>query len=232
MKCIVPLAGPDIYSKEYGLKPAYEIEGKPLISRALNSRDWYGDSLNEDDLIFVLRDFEQLNELKQLLNECFPKGRQLILPNLTQGALLSSLAGISLIIDYEEEIVVDLVDILFHSDFNPTAIFRIGQNISGIIPYFNSESSKYSYLEIDDNHNILSTREKKVISNHASAGVYFFRNSLSLLKATAYSIEQRETLAFNNLLYLCPAFNGLNGAPWLVKAVKVDEIQDVSTLFH
>ena len=65
MKCIVPLAGPDIYTRKYGLKPAYEIDGEPLLFRALHSRNWYGHSLNEEDLIFVLRDFEQLNVLKK-----------------------------------------------------------------------------------------------------------------------------------------------------------------------
>ena len=229
MKCIIPLAGPDIYTKKYGLKPAYEIDGEPLLFRALHSRNWYGHSLNEEDLIFVLRDFEQLNELKKLIASYFPKGRQLIIPDFTCGALMSSMAGASLITNFREAIVVDLVDILFSSDFEPETIFNGDKNISGIIPYFRSDNHKYSYLKLSKNQNVLRTQEKEVISNNASAGVYFFRDTHSFLKALSYSLVHKETLSYNNLLYLCPSFNGLIKRSGVVKAVEVDDVRDIST---
>jgi len=232
MKCIVPLAGPDIYTRKYGLKPAYEIDGEPLLFRALHSRNWYGHSLNEEDLIFVLRDFEQLNVLKKLIASYFPKGRQVIIPDLTCGALMSSLAGTALITNFGEAIAVDLVDILFSSDFEPETIFNADKNISGIIPYFRSDNHKYSYLKLSENQDVLRTREKNIISDKASAGVYFFRNIHYFLKALSYSLEHKRTLAFKNLLYLCPSFNGLIKGSGVVKAVEVDDVRDISTFLR
>lgn len=42
---------------------------------------------------------------------------------------------------------------------------------------FISNSSKYSYAKIDKKGNVVDVAEKKVISNFASNGLYFFRNS-------------------------------------------------------
>ena len=57
MKCIVPLAGPDIYSDQYGLKAGLDLGGEPLISKTIHSRSWFGREISENDLIFVIREF-------------------------------------------------------------------------------------------------------------------------------------------------------------------------------
>ncbi len=176
MKCIIPLAGPDIFTDDYGLKPNYDIDGAPLIVKAIHSRSWYFNTLFEEDLIFVLRDFDHLAEMRTLLQSNFPKANQVIIPTLTKGALMTSLAGTSLINDFSDPIIIDLVDILFSGDLNPVEIFNNDENVAGILPYFISDNPKYSYLEIDDNSNVLRTREKEIISQNASAGVYFFNN--------------------------------------------------------
>ena len=231
MKCIVPLAGPDIYNNKYGLKPAYEIDGEPLLYKALNSRCWYGNVIKEDDLIFVMRNFEQLKGLQQLITSLFPKGRQLIIPDLTRGALMTTLAGTSIIEDYSETIVVDLVDILFTSDFKPEEIFEKDESISGIIPYFESKHPQYSYLEIDNYSNVLRTREKKVISNYASAGVYFFKNLSIFLASVQYSIDNESYISFKSKLFLCPSFNGIINEKYNVKAIEVNVVNQISLLW-
>lgn len=233
MKCVIPLAGPDIYTEKYGLKPAFEIEGEPLLLKALHSRNWYGDdkSLSEDDLIFVIRESAELNELQAFLQSTFPKGHKVIIPDYTQGALMSALAGVSLIKNFTEPIVIDLVDILFNSEFAPVEIFNSNENISGIIPYFQSENPKYSYLKLDKDKNVLMTKEKEVISQNASAGVYFFKNLPTFLQAASFSIAHVKELAFNNLLFLCPSFNGIINNGEVVNAVKVNEQKEISLKF-
>ena len=230
MKCIVPLAGPDIYSETYGLKPAFRVDGEALIKQAIHSRSWYGQTLFEEDLIFVLRDFSELSELRTLIDTHFPKSKQVTIPDITKGAMMSSLAGISIINEYDEPIIVDLVDIIFKSEFNPTKIFDLDIDISGIIPYFKSKHKKYSYLEIDKKNNVCRTREKEVISNNASAGVYMFRNLGKFIQAAGYLVKNHESLAYNNLLYICPSFNGIISENERVKSVEVIDIQDISIL--
>ncbi len=231
MKCIIPLAGPDIYTKRFGLKPIYDINGISLLVKAINSRNWYGKSLKEKDLIFVLRIFKQLKELQEFLQSNFPKGKQIVLPSLTKGALLSSLGGIALINDFTEPIVVDLVDVFFNSDINPVEIFNEDKRISGIIPYFHSDNPQYSYLKLNEDSNVLKAKEKIVISKNASAGVYFFRSVDIFLKATIYSLNNYQGVAYNSLLYLCPSFNGIIGNGKFVKAIEILVENEISLKF-
>ena len=231
MKCIIPLAGSDIYTEEFGLKPAYEIDGEPLLVKAICSRYWYGETLFEEDLIFVIRNIEQLDELISFLQSNFPKKRHVIIPEFTKGALMSVLAGASLVKDFTEPIVIDLVDILFSSSVRPVKTFNEDESIKGIIPYFHSDNPKYSYLKLDDDSNVVATREKEVISNYASAGVYFFNNLQTFLNAATFSINQFSKVAHNDLLYLCPSYNGIITKTNKVKAVKVDVQNEISLLF-
>ena len=231
MKCIIPLAGSDIYTEEFGLKPAYEIDGEPLLVKAICSRYWYGETLFEEDLIFVIRNIEQLDELISFLQSNFPKKRHVIIPEFTKGALMSVLAGASLVKDFTEPIVIDLVDILFSSNVRPVKTFNEDESIKGIIPYFHSDNPKYSYLKLDDDSNVVATREKEVISNYASAGVYFFNNLQTFLNAATFSINQFSKVAHNDLLYLCPSYNGIITKTNKVKAVKVDVQNEISLLF-
>ena len=56
MKCIIPLAGPDFYRKEYGIKPLTKYNEDTLINFILNSRPWiYNKEILNEDLIFILR---------------------------------------------------------------------------------------------------------------------------------------------------------------------------------
>jgi len=232
LKCIVPLAGPDIYTDKYGLKPAYDMDGEPLLVKAIHSRNWYGKSLLEEDLIFVIRNFEQLGELQNFLQSNFPQSKQVIIPESTKGALMSALVGAALVNDFSEPIVIDLVDILFSGDLDPAEIFNQHESIAGILPYFISDNPKYSYLELDDNSNVLRTREKEVISKYASAGVYFFKNLQTLLQSATFSIDNFHEVSFNDLLFLCPSFNGIIENKNTVKAVHVEVSNEISLLFH
>ena len=231
MKCIIPLAGPDIDTEKFGLKPSFEINGVPLLIKAIHSRDWYGKSLFEEDLIFIIRDFEFIDDLQKLINDNFPNGKQVVIPELTCGALMSSIAGVSLIKDFNETIVIDLVDILFESQFDPEKTFEINRSCVGLIPFFLSSNSQYSYLLINEKSNVIKAKEKRIISENASAGVYFYRNIGSFLNATIYSINNYNNISYNELLYLCPSFNGLVNDGRIVKAVEVKKVNPVSNYF-
>jgi dTDP-glucose pyrophosphorylase len=121
---------------------------------------------------------------------------------------------------------VDLADILFDDDADPLNYFR-APDAGGLLLTFPSSNPVYSYAELDSDGAVLRTAEKKVISSHASAGVYFFRDAATFLRSVAHSLENREALAHNNLLFVCPLFNGVlaNGAK--VGVAQVRNIRDV-----
>jgi dTDP-glucose pyrophosphorylase len=76
---------------------------------------------------------------------------------------------------------------------------------AGII-VFPSENPKYSYVRTVNNK-VVEIAEKVAISNNATAGVFFFRNSETLLKCIEWALLNRITTDGN--YYLAPAINYL-----------------------
>jgi hypothetical protein len=162
MYCIVPLAGPDFYNESYGIKPLCRFGDETLIQKAIYSRSWYQNKdLISGNIIFILRDTPHTNETEIYLKDTFAGCKIVRIPELTRGALLSSCAGFSIIKDFTRPVVVDLVDIIYKSDFSPTREFETDPNIGGILPFFKSTNEKYSYLEIVMGH-VTQTAEKRL----------------------------------------------------------------------
>lgn len=230
MYCIIPLAGPDFFNEKYGYKPLVETGGNPLIEAALESRCWYRNKeVTDDKIIFVLRDEKKYIEFEEYLKKRFVGCNIVKISAFTKGALLSAMAGASLIEDFHEPIVVDLIDIIYETEFSPTYMFKKDINLGGIIPYFTSNNEKYSYLEIVDGY-VTQTVEKRVISHNASAGTYFFRNLNVFMSAVAGSIKYDRVISYNGNLFLCPSFNFVERL--IVSGVEVRVNNEISLQFH
>ena len=223
MNVIIPLAGPDLYSKRFGLRPLYVLEGLPLLMHIRDSRPWLATSAGTE-LLFVLRKETGLADLKSYISEYFPGSKLVELSNPTKGALLSAACGIGVFSNPTLPLCIDLADIVYTADFSPETIFQTHPEISGILPWFSSNDACYSYLEICDNW-VVRTREKEVISAHASAGTYFFRDTCTFLSALQYSLER------SSGFFVCPSFNGLINESSKVLPVEVKLVQSFSKLF-
>jgi hypothetical protein len=232
MICIVPLAGPDFYDERYGIKPLYKIQGEALIKKAIESRPWYltGELMSED-IIFVLRETQYTSTVVDFLSSTFVGCKFVTIPEITKGALMTTLAGISIIRDYDVPVVVDLVDIIYDQAISPKEIFENDIRVGGILPYFNSKNEKYSYMAIENGF-VNRTAEKEVISNHASAGTYFYRNLDILLKSFADSVANEGDYSVRGNLFLCPSYNGIISNNMLVYPVQVSNVDEISLNFH
>ena len=229
MKCVVPLAGPDLWTETFGFRPLVPVEDKPLLQVALDQRAWRG-RLESRDYIFVVREVEGLVQLEQALRALWPECRIVRLSHLTGGALYSALAAMSLVAP-DEPVIVDLADILFtEGPEDPEQLFK-AQDWGAIVPVFQSTEPCYSYLAIEDGR-VLRAREKQVISDHASAGVYMFASPQLYLTAAVHSLQQRDELSYRNLLFICPMVNGVIAAGREVLAPAIEAVQPVGKLFH
>ena len=162
MKCIVPLAGPDLIHPVHGLRPLLDYHGQPLLAAALESRPWRA-ALQSSDFIFVVRAVEPLEVLTAYLAATWPGSRIIVLSDLTEGAMLTVMAGLALAAD-DEPLIVDLADILFEADLSPTALL-VGK-VGCVVPCFASSDDCYSYLRSEDGR-VVEAAEKRVISDAA-----------------------------------------------------------------
>jgi hypothetical protein len=229
---IVPLAGPDFVHSSLGIKPLISVDGEPLLKKVITSRPWWRDgSLQPANIIFVLRDIPETSNLIPYLDEWFPGAKRVFISSLTSGALMSALAGVSLVKDFDTPLCIDLVDIIYNSNESILDFFA-DKDIGGVVPYFTSSEPCYSYFTIDDRGLVTQAREKQVISQNASAGTYFFRDTNTFLQAAAFSLANREELSVKGILFVCPAMNFLIDSGLKVMPFQANEVRSISKIFH
>ena len=232
MYCVVPLAGPDFYHASYGVKPFIDVGGEALIVKTLCSRPWLrSGEIKTHRIIFVLRETPHTADAQARLAALFPACRFVILSCVTTGALLSAAAGTALIDDWTAPLAVDLVDLIYDADFSPQAVFSAADRPAGLIPYFESSDSAYSYLRLDGD-TVIETAEKQVISNHASAGTYFFDSTARFMQAVIACARDPYRFAVKGNLFVCPAFNPLIERRERITAVAVTNVTCYSKQFH
>ena len=232
---VVPLAGPDFIQPDGSVKPLHPVDGEPLFARALRSRPWFESARGDDgELVFVLRETEHTARFRAILDDVMPGARVATISDVTRGALLSAAAGVALLSDFERPVCVDLVDILYQPIGDPLACFD-DPACRGVVPWFPADDPKYSYLVFDesgDGVRVTQAAEKRVISRHASAGTYFFRDVPTFHDAVAASLRNAGEWSYKGVLFLCPAYNALVGAGGYVAATAVEGVTPVSALFH
>ena len=229
MIVVVPLAGPDFEGDDGLVKSERRVQGLPLLRRSLESRPWWGDAVEQ--LIFVLRDTARSRRFaRERLEVWYPAAEVIFLSSATAGAAFSAAAALALVRDPDAPVVVDLCDILFDAELDVPAAFASSDRLGGLAITFPSDRAKYSYLTFDAAGDMLLAREKVVISDVASAGVYIFRSSAVFLRALASSLEQRAAVAHNGVLFVCPMLNGVKDQGLAVRgapAVNVVDVADV-----
>lgn len=225
----MPLAGPDLNTPQWGLRPLHRLpDGQTILKASLASRAW-NDALTAADYTFVVREVDGLSSLRDYLQSEWPGCGIVALSHLTQGALLSALAGVAFLKPNDSPLCVDLADIIF--DGPDDFWSRWNSNVGGVTPCFMSSDPAFSYLSVDTGR-VVAAVEKRVVSRHASAGVYMFRDAAVFLEAAAHSLRNRETQSYGGALYVCPSMNGVLAQGLDVEAPLVLDAKPVGKLFH
>ena len=225
---IVPLAGPD-YIVNGTVKGLHPIGQDYLLKYCLDSRPW--SNLSHINYIFVLLDSSDARLFfENYLSKWYPSSKVAFISSTTRGAALSVLPALSLLDNFlDSPLIIDLADIQFSTDCVPFA--SPSSTYDGFAYYFNSTQSCYSFFDLDITSKKISfCREKEVISNFASAGVYAYRNASLYLKALQYTLENPSLYSYNGLFYVCPVFNGLIAHSAHVIGEQVYDVHDIKIL--
>lgn len=232
MKVVIPLAGPDFIIGS-ATKAQRLFKGSPLLRTVLESRPWWqSGQVVDQDLIFVLQDHAVSRRFKRdCLSIWYPSCRVIFLTQSTRGAALSATAAMSLLENFNEIVCVDLADIYFDCDEDPVSNMIL-ECYDAVALTFESEQSEYSYLKFNATGEFLKSAEKQVISQNASAGVYFFINAAKYLSALAYLLSEGDRFLYNQLYYICPMLNGVKSCGGRVGMLPVTNVHDIKLLHN
>lgn len=229
MHIVVPLAGPDFERADGRVKAEAEVDGAPLLRQTLDTRAWLrSDRASQCNLTFILRDSPVSRRFGEgSLNAWYPKARRVFLSGETQGAALSALAGVALTRSTSEPLCIDLADIQYVSTFEPRRLFADRPDVGAAALTFSSNKPAYSYLRTDETGDVVEAAEKRVISQNASAGTYFFASSTVYLSALAHNLANVDRVAHNGLFYVCPLFNGVLASGLRVVLERAENVRDI-----
>ncbi len=201
-------------------KPLIEVLGRKMIEWGADSCNFL-DRLEKGKIIFTVRKehLEQFfieEELKKIYGESI-----VIVPVDSQfwpkGQAGHALAA-------KEHIDNDSRLFIFSCDtFSPSAVAEMieDEDPDGIIPCFISCDPKFSYAKLDENGYVSETAEKKVISNLATAGHYYFKHGADFIESV--KAMQVTGLTFNGEYYVAPCYNYLIQKKKKVKIILVSE---------
>jgi NDP-sugar pyrophosphorylase family protein len=164
-------------------KPLVNVDGIPMFIRSIQS-------LKKVDvrfklIIIIRKGHLQHKHIEKLLDNFGIEGEVRYIDQSTRGAAETAFQATK-ILDPTSPLMLLDCDIYFESDAFVDKTLKAGnKGFDGSLMYFNSDSKNYSYLELDKlGISVTVTAEKKVISNLAIVGAYYF-NEVALFNTFA-----------------------------------------------
>jgi NDP-sugar pyrophosphorylase family protein len=170
-------------------KPLIDVCGVPMIDLVLRSL-----KLKGKYIFITLKEHYLKNHLSKF-------GTVIELDGVTEGAVCTVLKaddyikGELIIANCDQYLCVNMSDFLTEA-----------RKADGCIMTFNSTNPHHSYAKIKKGK-VIEVAEKKVISDHASAGVYYFKFGVDFLWGAKQMMDK--DIRTNNEFYICPVYQEL-----------------------
>lgn len=214
---VIPMAGlGSRFSKEGYIKPKpfIDVDGLPMILRVI-------ENLKIDDANYILiARKEHLEIEKELVKEIEKNYKVSFIPIdlLTEGAACTTLFAHPFI-NNDNPLLIANSDQLIDIDINNFINDCKQRRLDGSMLTFNSNDKKWSYAKLDEHGLVDEVREKVVISNHATVGIYYFNSGKDYVNGALDMIIRNDRV--NNEFYVCPIYN------YLIKLSKKIGIFDI-----
>lgn len=229
VKIVVPMAGKGSRFKDAGYafpKPLIDIKGKAMIEVVTaNLR------LNVDhEFVFICQrehyeKFDLYNIFKNVTNNKF---KVVQLDGQTEGAACTVLSATEFI-NNDDELLIANSDQYIDGGINDFLAEAQSGEKDGLIMTFESSHPKWSYARTDSSGRVIEVAEKKVISKHATVGVYYFKKDSDFVQAAQAMILKN--IRHNNEFYVCPVYNELllSGKKIFIKEIPADQMHGLGT---
>ena len=223
---VIPMAGLGTRFEEKGYKnkkPFIDVNGKPMIQRVIENLNIEFDEHFEFILICLQEDYDKydFSIFDDIIGH--KTWKTICLPEVTEGAAQTLLVSKPYInnntpmLSFNTDQMVD-----YDSD-----MWESFKKFDGGIPCFWGDSEDWSYARCGQDGFVEEVAEKKVISNDATAGYYYWKKGSDFVKYAEQMIEDNSRT--NGEFYVAPVYN------WAIKDGKkiaiymVDKVYELGT---
>ena len=185
-------------------KPLIEIKGKTMIEVVINNLR----PTCDHKFIFICQKehYEKFDLYNVLKNATNGKFEIIQIDGITEGAACTVLTALKYI-NSDHDLLIANSDQFVQIDINK--FIKTGQKKGqdGLIMTFPSSHPKWSYARVDKKNRVIEVAEKKVISDKATVGIYYYKKGSDFVEGAQSMIEK--DIRFNNEFYVCPTYNEL-----------------------
>lgn len=207
-----------IENKTYNSYPKnlVEIDGKPLIQLVIESLSTLNVSFTFVISSDEARNFHTDKVLRMIESKC----------NImyTNGPTAGAAATCLLAQDFyanDDELIIVAGDQIIQSDLNIAIESFRKRNLDGGILTFKSVHPKWSYVQTNDEELVTLVQEKQVISDKATAGLFYFKHGRYFSDAAKEMIKKRDHL--NEVYYVSHVFNQMILSQFKIGIFSIDQ---------
>lgn len=207
LNIVIPMAGRGSRFAEAGYqmpKPLIDICGHPMIEYVVNNiRPRCGHRF-----IFICQQ-EHLERygLAKKLETIAPGCVIITIDHITEGAACTVLLA-ERYIDNDEPLMIANSDQYVDTDIN-AYLEALGEH-DGLIMTMPADDPKWSFIRYDDQGRVTLVREKEVISDQATVGIYNYAHGRDFVRYAHQMIDKN--IRVNNEFYVAPVYNEMIGA--------------------
>ena len=206
---VIPMAGHGSRFSAAGYlspKPLIDIFGKTMIETVI-------ENLRPDQnarFIFICqRTHYKEYELEQIFNRCLGGDWEcVLLDGVTEGAACTVLEAEKFIGD-DSDLIIANSDQIVDCNISDYLSFARASKADGLVMTFSANDPKWSYISLTTEGDAIEVAEKKVISTHATTGIYYFATGKSFKDAALNMIKKN--IRVNNEFYVAPVYNEIIG---------------------
>ncbi len=207
LNIVIPMAGRGSRFTQAGFKmpkPLIDVYGHPMIEYVTRNIT----PKCEHRFIYICQE-EHLQKfgLEKILKKMAPSCEIVITDHITEGAACTVLLAEKLI-DSMDELMIANSDQYVAMDINQ--YLDAMKQHDGLIMTMPANDPKWSFIKFDENGFITMVREKEVISNEATVGIYNYQRGSDFVTFAHQMIEKR--IRVNNEFYVAPVYNEMIAA--------------------
>lgn len=202
LNIVIPMAGKGSRFAESGYilpKPLIEVKGKPMIYRVTEN---IAPQQEHRFIYLCLKEHMEKYDLEKKLLSLSPENVVVEVEDVTEGAACTALLA-EKYISNDDPLMIANSDQYVDIDINE--YLRQQDGFDGLIMTMRATDPKWSFIKYDAEGLIREVREKEVISNEATVGIYNFSKGNDFVYYAKQMIEKN--IRVNNEFYIAPVYN-------------------------
>lgn len=202
LNIVVPMAGRGSRFAQAGYempKPLIDIYGRPMIEYVTKN---ISPDCEHRFIYICQQEHVEKYGLANRLEAIAPGCVVLTIDHVTEGAACTVLLA-EKYIDNNDALMIANSDQYVDTDIND--YLRMMKEYDGLIMTMPADDPKWSFIKFDGDGFVTMVREKEVISNEATVGIYNYKHGSDFVKYAHQMIEKN--IRVNNEFYVAPVYN-------------------------